>query len=259
MALIPEEPRKRNAILLVVVALAGLYFFWDYWYGPEVEVVEELEERLDALESQNRQAQVVAARGEDELEERLIAYERHVNRLEELIPESEELPALMNAWAMEARDAPVELARIHPEPSRDEEHYTRQSYEMAVVGDYHGVGRYLAALASLPRMVRPVDVEVNPFNGEVPLDGLQAPVEAHFRVETYVIPSRPGDLDREVTEELPEADEPLPEVEEALPDDDGPDGNDDDAGDGDDGGDEDGGGADDGAAETDGAHGGFDE
>lgn len=217
MALIPSEPYKRNGLLLVIVALAGAYVFYDYWYAPETEAVQELEERLETLESQNRRAQVVAARGEDELEERLIAYERHVNRLEELIPESEELPSLVNAWAIEARNAPVDLARIRPEPAREQEHYTMQSYELAVVGDYHGVGRYLTALASLPRMVRPVDVEVRPFNGQAPMDGLAAPVEAHFRVETYVIPSRPGDLT--VSEELPAADEPLPEVEDALEED----------------------------------------
>lgn len=219
MALVPQEPYKRNGLLVVLIALAGAYLFHDYWYVPQSEEIERLEDRLENLEDQNRQAQVVAARGEDELEERLVAYERHVNRLEELIPETEELPGLMNAWAMEARNAPVELARLRPESPREEEHYTTQSYEMSVVGDYHGVGRYLTALASLPRIVRPVDLEIMPFNGQVPLDGLEAPVEAHFRVETFVIPSRPGDLDdAETLEDLPDADEPLPEVEEALPD-----------------------------------------
>lgn len=220
MALIPNEPRKRNGILLVLVALAGLYFFYEYWYAVEAEEIRGLEERLESLEEQNRQAQVLAARGEEELEARVMAYERHVNRLEELIPESEELPSLVNAWAMEARNAPVELARIHPEPAREREHYTLQAYEMSVVGDYHGVGRYLTALASLPRMGRPMDVEMNEFNGQAPTDGVSAPVEAHFRVETYVIPSRPGDL--EVSEELPDVEEALPEVEDALPDEEEP-------------------------------------
>ena len=246
MALVPEEPYKRNGLLIVLVALAGAYFFYDYWYVPEAEEIEQLEERLEALEDQNRQAQVLAARGEDELEERLMAYERHVNRLEQLIPESEELPGLLNAWAMEARSAPVDLARIRPESPREEDHYTMQSYDMAVVGDYHGVGRYLTALASLPRIVRPSEVQIFPFTGEAPLDGLAAPVEAHFRVETYVIPSRPGDLEEpEDLEELPDGEEPLPEVEEALPEEEGeevdevdeePDGGaDDDEGDDDDG------------------------
>lgn len=216
MALIPEEPRKRSAILVVLAALAGIYFFYEHWYQPRAEEVERLEQRLTDLENQNRQARVVAARGGEDLEERLALYERHVGRLEELIPQTEEVPALLNAMALEARDTRVDLASIRPEPARETDHYTMQSYEISVVGDYHNVGRYLASIASLPRVVRPVDLELSPFTGDPAMTGMAEPLVAQFRVQTYVIPSRPGDL-TDLLEDLPDGQEPLPEVEDAFP------------------------------------------
>ncbi len=199
MALIPDDPRQRNALLGIIIALAAVYLFWDYWYNPQVEEIDALEARLEQVEEQNRQAQVIAARGGEELEERLAVYERHIERLEELIPESEEVPALLNSMALEARNAGVELGSMRPEPADEGEFYTMQSYEIGVIGDYHDVGRFLTAVASLPRIVTPVDVEITPYTGPDVTDAA-FPVQARFRIQTYVVPGD-GDLPPELPEE----------------------------------------------------------
>jgi Tfp pilus assembly protein PilO len=67
--------------------------------------------------------------------------------------------------------------------------YTKSSYEFQVIGDYHNVGDYLASIASLPRIVTPVDLELTEFRGaEVVTRDMEAPVLARFRIETYVLP-----------------------------------------------------------------------
>ena len=87
MALIPDDPKQRNALVIGVVALAGFYFFWSMWYSPRAEQVVSLETRLEQLERENQRAQTVATRGTEGLEERLALYERHMIQLEQLIPE----------------------------------------------------------------------------------------------------------------------------------------------------------------------------
>ncbi len=188
MALIPQERPKQIALLVVIAALAGLYAFHQYWYTPRVQEVESLRSRLTQLEDRNRQAQVAAATGGADLEERLAVYERHLTRLEELIPLYEEVPALLNSIVLEARRVGVEMALLNPGPTIQGDFYNQQSYEMAVVGGFHPVGQFLTAIASLPRIITPVDLDVEPFTGTPPRADMEAPVTARFRIQTYVLP-----------------------------------------------------------------------
>ncbi len=190
MALIPSDPRQRNALLVIIASLAVVYLFYDYWYEPRVEEITTLEVRLETLQGQNRQAQMMATRGGDDLEERLAVYERHVQRLEALIPSTEEVPTLLNSMAQEARQAGVELGSMRPEAAQPGSHYIRQSYELGVMGSFHDVARFLTAIASLPRIITPVDLEIRPYTGPA-IQEVESPIQARFRIETYVVPDTP--------------------------------------------------------------------
>jgi type IV pilus assembly protein PilO len=196
MALIPDEQHKRVALVVGLLALAALYLLFEYWYNPRAEQIVQLETRVTQLEDQNRRAQIIAARGGEELEERLALYERHVARLEQLIPAGEEVPALLSAIAMEAQRVRVTMDGFQPEPSQPGEFYTRESYEMSVTGEYHDVGRFLTAIASLPRIITPVDLRLEIATGAPPRDDIESPVRAQFRIRTYVLPGDaiPGDI-----------------------------------------------------------------
>lgn len=197
MALIPDDPKQR-ALLLGLGAVALVTLFHLYWYSPRKETADGLAEHLEQLEDRNRRARIVASRGGPELEERLAAYERHLFQLEQLIPEREEVPALLNSMALEARNTEVDLALMRPEPSEQGEFYSKQIYEIGVVGDYHNVGRFLASIASLPRIVSPVDLELLPFTRAREVVEGEAPVEARFRIQTYIVPDdlpEQGDMD----------------------------------------------------------------
>lgn len=187
MGLLPQEQSKQIALLVAILALGAGYVFYNYWYSPRVEDVEGLQSRLTQLETLNRQAQVVAARRGPDLDERLAVYERHVDRLEQLIPDREEVPGLMNSLTMEAQRAGVELTGLSPELPEPGDLYTLQTYDVSVVGDFHNVGRFLTAVASLPRIVTPVDLDLQRFSGDATRLQMTAPVEAQFRVETYIL------------------------------------------------------------------------
>ncbi|MEX0843017.1 MAG: type 4a pilus biogenesis protein PilO [Gemmatimonadota bacterium] len=191
MALLPQERHKQISLLVGFLALAAIYGYFEYVYSPEANQVAELEVRLDRLEDNNRRAQIIAARGGAELEERLAVYERHVRRLEELIPQSEEVPALLNSITTAARQSRVELESFGPEPTSPGQFYNRQTYEMAATGGYHDVARFLTSIASLPRIVTPTDVDVSPFGGPSG-SGAEYPVVARFRIETYILPDGDG-------------------------------------------------------------------
>lgn len=192
MALIPDDPRQRNALFIGILAAAAFYFFWSWWYTPHRTEVEEMSARLEQLDSENRRAQILATRGGTELEELLARYERHVAKLEALIPQSEEVPALLNDVSRVARETGVENASLRPEADETGEFYTKQSYAMEVYGEYHDVGRFLASIASLSRIITPVNLELTRFEGNRSGLDMEAPVTASLQIQTYILPTPAG-------------------------------------------------------------------
>ena len=59
MALIPDDPRQRNALLLGLLAVAVFYGFWAYWYSPRKTDVDQMTARLEQLESENNRARIM--------------------------------------------------------------------------------------------------------------------------------------------------------------------------------------------------------
>jgi type IV pilus assembly protein PilO len=188
MALIPDDPKQRNALLVGLLAAAGFYLFWSYWYSPRKTEVDEMQARYEQLESNNSRAQIIAARGGTDLQERLALYERHVAQLERLIPESEEVPALLADIYTVARQSGVNDAALRPEPEQVGAFYTRRSYELEVVGQYHDIGAFLTRIASLARIITPVDLELTRFQGQRELLDMQEPLTARLRIQTYILP-----------------------------------------------------------------------
>lgn len=192
MALLPDDPKRRNAVLGAGLALVALYFFHSYYYTPKAEDADALTARLEQLENQNRRAQIIATRGGAELEQRLALYEAHITQLEELIPQDEEVAALLEAMSLQGRRTGVEITLMRPEPMEVGDHYDRWSYELGVQGSYHAVGTFLASIASLERIIASVEMELGPAqvataNADEDVEGM---VDARFRIQTYVVSDR---------------------------------------------------------------------
>jgi type IV pilus assembly protein PilO len=189
MALLPDEPKQKNALIIGIIAVASFYFFWSYWYTPIKTEVDEMTARLEQLESENNRAQIIATRGGSELQDRLAAYEQHVVRLEALIPQREEVATLLNDVTTVARQTGVQLANLTPEADDVGVFYTKQSYALEVVGEYHDLGRFLSTISSLPRIITPINLEMVRFQGNRNVLDMRAPLEAKLQIQTYILPA----------------------------------------------------------------------
>lgn len=183
------EAEQRNKLIMGVVLVLGLlYLGHSYVYAPRAEAVAELQMRLDSLEAKNRSARtLMESEGRGEVERKLALYRDQLNRVEGLIPSSEELPDLLDAISMEAQRTGVELALIQPVGATAEAFYTRRTYDLAVRGTYHEIGAFLTAIGSLPRIITPIDLRVG-VAAETEEDS-SPELEARFSIETYVLPS----------------------------------------------------------------------
>jgi type IV pilus assembly protein PilO len=184
----PTDPTQRNWMLGGIVALALLVPYQMYVLTPRREANDVVRGQIEGLEVLNRRAAVVAAQGGADLQERLALYERHVARLEELIPAREEVAALIDDVSNRARTLDVEVQVYQPQPPEPGQYYTRTAYNMSVVGEYHDVGRFLAEVASLSRIVTPVQLDLQLYNNAQQFPDMESPVVATFQIETYVLP-----------------------------------------------------------------------
>jgi type IV pilus assembly protein PilO len=117
-----------------------------------------------------------------------------VDKLEGLIPQAEEVAAVLNQISAAARQTGVSDPEMRPEPDEVGAFYTKESYEIEVVGDYHNIGRFLTRIASLPRIITPVDLELTPYQGDVNLidPDIENPLTARLRIQTYILPPNAG-------------------------------------------------------------------
>ncbi len=189
-----RSPSRRAALLTAaLLVMAGLLLYGKH--QGRKEQIGHMEERLERLDSGNRRARSFTPAGVAQLRRRLDEYAARIARLEKLIPRSEEVPALLESLAWEARRSGLgDLAFIRPGAVEPGLFYTRQSYELSVVGGYHETARFLTAIASLPRIVTPVELEMTASPG-VGADE-DARVSAHFWIETYVRP--PGETEAQL-------------------------------------------------------------
>ena len=189
MPLIPDDPKQKQALAAIAVSLVVLYFANSLWYTGATERVEAEEARVENMQAQNRTAQALAIRAGQDTEERMALYERHIAQLEQLIPESAEVPALMDEISTVEREVGVTVDMMRPEAEEPGDFYTKQTFEMRVFGEFHDVARFLTRIASLSRILTPIDVSVEEFNDPRALS-FDAPVVVNFRFQTYVIPDR---------------------------------------------------------------------
>jgi hypothetical protein len=79
---------------------------------------------------------------------------------ETLLPAEAEVPTLLEEVAFAAIENDVKIVNFAPLPEVAGEVLIEIPYDVQVQGDYHDVGRFLASVVSLPRVVRPTISEL---------------------------------------------------------------------------------------------------
>jgi type IV pilus assembly protein PilO len=193
MALLPIDPKRRKQaqLLIAAVIVAGWYVGKMYVLDPRQAQIKSSSGLLARLDSQNRRAGEII-RGYGDLDARVELQERQLRIFEEFIPDREEVPELLDAISHEAQLVGIELSRLRPQAAEPREFYTRQTWELSLLGEYHDIGRYLGRIASLPRIIKPAGVNITPAAWSRATRDMTAPLEVSLRIETFVLGTVPG-------------------------------------------------------------------
>jgi type IV pilus assembly protein PilO len=160
-------------------------------YMPKRDEIAAVEEHVDALDKKNEQAKADLANGSvAKLRQQAVEYEASLKVLQQLVPTTNEVPALLENVSTAARRVGLDLASVEPMPVITGEQFDTYRYKLSVKGGYHALAGFLTNVGSLNRIVAPVALDVKdalpadkkkarPKEGESTLD-------TDFQIQTYI-------------------------------------------------------------------------
>jgi len=188
---------KRDQILVAVsvmaIALGGAYGY--FLYIPKRAELAKVEEHVTALDAKNAAAQRALSNGNvARLTEQAAEYRASLAVLQELVPTTNEVPALLESVSTAARRVGLDLASVEPMPVIRGEMFDTYRYKVSVKGGYRAVAGFLTNVGSLNRIVAPVAIDVKAVDKKKPRsrDG-ESHLDTEFQIQTYI--ARPAVVD----------------------------------------------------------------
>lgn len=177
------------SIAVLAVAIGGAYGY--FLYMPKRVQLAAIEEHVVTLDSRNEQAKADLANGNvARLKEQAAEYEASLKVLQQLVPTTNEVPALLENVSTAARRVGLDLASVEPLPVLIGEEFDTYRYKVSVKGGYHALAGFLTNVGSLNRIVAPVALDVKQMNAgdkkkARPKDG-ESTLETDFQIQTYI-------------------------------------------------------------------------
>lgn len=183
-----DDADRQRVFLLVLLFVGGGYAFWQYVWSPLHEERVATEDHLAVLEQRNAQARALTQPGRiEELRRREAEYQVALAAYETMLPSEAEVAGLLEEVARSALTEGVEIVNFAPLEPIDGEQLVELPYDVQVQGTYHDIGRFVASVANMPRLVRPGVVALEHVAIE---QGAEEPAEhevlATFTLSTFL-------------------------------------------------------------------------
>lgn len=193
MAIGPQNQRDQILTAIAIVALALVGAYWYFVYDPKTADVATLAMHVDSLDAKNQSAKATLAKGTTEqIRAEAASYRENLELMRTLVPAGNEVSALVEQVSTAARRAQLDLAGLEPEPVIEGEMFDTYRYKIKVNGAYHDVAQVLTNIASLNRIVAPMNLNLQlPQQGNPKaVPGKQA-LASVFEIQTYVVRTSP--------------------------------------------------------------------
>ena len=189
MALMPTTNRDKIMAIVGLAALALVVVYYMYVWQPKRDELNTSQARVDSLLVINQRAKADLAQGTTgALKAEADRLASDLTLMRQLVPTGNELPLLIDQISTAARRVGLEIRDLQPLPSLAGDQYEAFKYRLVIVGAYHQIGRLLADIGSLQRIVSPINVTLTPQQlapNALKKSNVQ-PLEARFEIQTYV-------------------------------------------------------------------------
>src|SRR5438046_3542575 len=195
MALLPQDRQSQVMLLITIGMLALGYAFWTYWATPTGQEIESAQTEIRSMEAVIAQAKADLASGTvEDLRRKVEEYTALLSVMRRLVPEKNEVPALIDDISTKAKVRGVTIGRIEPQAVEAAPPFDTYRYRLEIIGHYDQLGEFMSDIASLPRIIVPQDVILKAAAGQAQRllgDTLGSLLEAQFQIRTFVKAAAP--------------------------------------------------------------------
>ena len=195
-----DEPRQQKHAVVVLLFIAAIVMFYQFRWAPLRAERNEVTEHLELLEHTNTRARAITQPDRvAELERRENDYREAMAAYDAILPDAAAVPLLLAQVSSAALSEGVEIVQFTPLEASGDEDLVEFPFDLEVQGRYHSVGRFLAGVVNLPRVVRPRIMSLRGVTID-PVDEFDEPrheVVASILLSAY---ARPARLQGEVVE-----------------------------------------------------------
>jgi type IV pilus assembly protein PilO len=185
---------KRDQILIAIsvltFAVAGAYGY--FLYLPKKDDLAAIQEHVDALDKRNGQARAAIANGSlQKLRMEAEQYADELVVLRQVVPTTNEVPALLENVSTAARRVGLDLSTVEPMPVLVGEQFDTYRYKLSVTGGYHAIAAFLTNVGSLNRIIAPVALTLKPLSPQdqkkirIQKKG-ESLLDSDFQIQTYI-------------------------------------------------------------------------
>src|SRR2546423_3903186 len=158
MALLPQDRQSQVMMLITLGMLALGYAFWNYWAKPTGEEIAATQAEIKSMEDVIAQAKADLASGTvEDLRRKVEEYSALLAVMRRLVPEKNEVPALIDDISTKAKGRGVTIGRIEPQPVQAGPPLPPEPAPPAVNRHYDPLGGVPSDIARLPRPILPPD------------------------------------------------------------------------------------------------------
>ena len=192
---------------LLIILVAGLLGYMGYsGTGLEMlgipgitqskDTIAARKKTIDSLMALTDSAKKILAQGSvDDLRRRLEGYRASLELMRRLVPDRNEVANLMDEISTRAKIRGVQVAQFMPmAPEPGPAPFETYKYQYSVVGRYDQLGEFLSDVASLQRIIVPVDLNLNTVDlgrAKALGDSTGSLLEARFQIRTFVKTATP--------------------------------------------------------------------
>lgn len=158
-----NKQQQMYAGIGVVGALVLSFLYYRFYWSPISQKIAEYKAKIEQVEGKIQKAKVQAARQEI-LERELVVLRTQTAEAEERLPKDKDVPAVIDTVSRLARKHKVDLQTFSPGSPAAKQFFIEAPYAVTVVGTYHEIGLFLAAVALEKRIfnVRNVNYSLGP-------------------------------------------------------------------------------------------------
>ena len=191
------------SVLTFVAAAAYGYFL----YLPKSDNLDAIQQHVDVLDKKNSQARADIANGSlQKLRLEAEQYAAELVLLRQIVPTTNEVPALLENVSTAARRVGLDLSSVEPMPVLVGEQFDTYRYKLSVTGGYHAIAAFLTNVGSLNRIIAPVALTLKPLS---PQDQKKIRIQkkdeslldSDFQIQTYIAHAPPDPAEATPEEE----------------------------------------------------------